>query len=231
MKLNLYLNKNIVLKALILVAVLVLLGIIFFLRDKIHFIQVFSDKNLFMKEIESYGIMAPLVFVLVQALQVLIAPVPGEVSGLVGGYIFGAFKGFILSSFALTLGSLINFTLARYAGKDIVRKIVPEKYFMKFDRFFSEEGKIFVFALFLFPGFPKDYFCLFLGITNIRFSLFIFFALVGRMPGTILLSIQGEMLYDGDYILTAVLAFLTAIISFFLICYRKKIYLKFRKSR
>lgn len=184
-----------------------------------------------MKEIESYKILAPLIFVSVQSLQVLIAPIPGEVSGLAGGYIFGAFKGFFLSSIALTIGSIINFLIARYAGKDIVRKFVPEKYFIKFDRFFEEEGKIFVFALFLFPGFPKDYFCIFLGITNIRFSLFFFFTLIGRMPGTMLLSIQGEMLYCGNYLITAVFAAFTAIVSFFLIFYRKKIYLKFRKSR
>jgi hypothetical protein len=51
------------------------------------------------------------------------------------------------------------------------------------------------------------------------------------MPGTLLLSIQGEMLYDGEYLFTAVLAAVTGIISFLLIFYRKKIYHKFRKPR
>jgi uncharacterized membrane protein YdjX (TVP38/TMEM64 family) len=184
-----------------------------------------------MKEVESYGLMAPFVFILVQAAQVLLAPIPGEVSGLAGGYIFGAFKGFLISSFALTLGSVINFVFARYTGRDLVRRFVPEKYFRNFDRFFEEEGKVFVFALFLFPGFPKDYFCLFLGITNIRFFVFLLFTFIGRMPGTLLLSIQGEMLYEGDYFLTAILAGITGLISFLLVFYRKKIYLRFRKSR
>jgi hypothetical protein len=51
------------------------------------------------------------------------------------------------------------------------------------------------------------------------------------MPGTLLLSIQGEMLYEGDYFLTAILAGITGLISFLLVFYRKKIYLRFRKSR
>jgi uncharacterized membrane protein YdjX (TVP38/TMEM64 family) len=208
-----------------------LFALVYCLKDRIPLIEILSDKQLLMSEIESYGMYAPFVFILVQAAQVLLAPIPGEISGLAGGYIFGALKGFFISSFALTLGSVINFVLARYAGRDIVRKILPEKYFRNFDRFFEEEGKVFVFALFLFPGFPKDYFCLFLGITNIRFSVFLLFTFLGRMPGTLLLSIQGEMLYDGEYLFTAVLAAVTGIISFLLIFYRKKIYHKFRKPR
>lgn len=226
-----FLKKINVIKVLLFAVICILFLAVFIFRDRIPFIEVLSNKELLMREIDSYGIMAPLVFVLVQTLQVLFAPVPGEVSGLAGGYVFGAFKGFLISSFALTIGSIINFVLARYVGKDFVRKILPEKYFIKFDRFFEEEGKVFVFALFLFPGFPKDYFCLFLGITNIRFYLFFIFALIGRMPGTLLLSIQGEMLYEGQYLFTAILAVFTGIFSLLLILYRKKLYLLIKKRR
>lgn len=163
-------------------------------------------------------------------LQVLIAPVPGEVTGLVGGYLFGTYKGFVFSTIALTAGSVLNFFVGRYVGKEVVKRIIPTDYYLKFDKFFKEEGKVFILALFLFPGFPKDFFCLFLGITNLNLRVFFLFAFLGRMPGTLLLSIQGEFLYQGDYLLTLVLAVIVGAISGLLIYYRKQIYFMFKNN-
>lgn len=223
-------SKKIYIKLGFILSFLVLVSLLYIYRDNIFFIEIFSKREKFIKKIESYGFMAPFVFIFIQSIQVIIAPIPGQISGLVGGYLFGAFKGFMISSFALTLGSVFNFLIARYTGRDIIKLILPERYFQKFENFFEEEGKIFVFALFLFPGFPKDYFCFFLGVTNIRFLVFFLFTFIGRMPGTLLLSIQGEMLYHGSYFTTGIIAVIMGTISFLLIFFRKKIHQKFKKD-
>ena len=63
-----------------------------------------SDRRQFEALIMSCGVFAPLVFIFFQILQVLFAPFPGEATGFIGGYIFGAFRGFVYSSIGLSVG-------------------------------------------------------------------------------------------------------------------------------
>ena len=224
LKLNMKIKKAYILKLILMALVLSSAIALFFLKDSIDILNIFTDKELLKKKIESFGIIAPFAYMLIQTSQVFIAPVPGEITGIAGGYMFGVWKGFFYSTIALTFGSIINFTAARYAGKEVVRKIIPEKYWKKFDAFFEKEGKLFILAFFIFPGFPKDYFCLFLGITNLDFRLFILFSCLGRIPGTFLLSLQGSLFYEGSYALTIFLAVIIGSISFLIVFFRKKLY-------
>jgi len=56
----------------------------------VHFLRrLYTDHNFLRRELDAWGIWAPLVFIAIQALQVIIAPIPGEATGFLGGYIFG----------------------------------------------------------------------------------------------------------------------------------------------
>jgi uncharacterized membrane protein YdjX (TVP38/TMEM64 family) len=61
------------------------------------------------------------------------------------------------------------------------------------------QGVIIIFIFFLFPGFPKDYLCLFLGLSNLPVNVFLILTAFGRMPGTFMLSIQGALLFEKMY--------------------------------
>ncbi len=168
--------------------------------------QTFTDFGAFITDkkrmeafIGSFGWGAPLVFTGFQILQVILAPFPGEITGAIGGYLFGAFKGFLFSSVGLTAGSWINFAIGRFLGQRYVRKLIPAKQTERMDVLLKRQGILVIFILFLFPGFPKDYLCLFLGITSIAPKLFLILAAVGRVPGTFLLSLQGGALSDKQY--------------------------------
>ncbi len=167
---------------------------------------------------------APLAFVGLQVLQVVFAPFPGEASGFVGGYVFGTLPGFFYSSLGLTVGSFINFALARILGRRYVRKWIQAPYLNRFDAMARRQGIIVFFLFFLLPGFPKDYLCLFLGLTNLSVKVFIPMVAIGRMPGTLMLSLQGARVFERDYL---TLALLVAICLAFIIpayCYRERIY-------
>ena len=102
--------------------------------------NLFSDREKVTTFITSFGLGAPVVFMIIQTLQVLFAPVPGEATGFIGGYLFGATKGFLYSSLALTIGSLINFAIGRFLGKHYIRKLVPGVYLNRFDTVFKRQG-------------------------------------------------------------------------------------------
>ncbi len=164
-------------------------------HDVVHF---FETKRL-ETFIASYGTYAGLVFVVIQALQVIIAPIPGEVTGFVGGFLFGNAIGTILSTIGLTLGSMGAFFIARCFGLRLVEKIVKKEYRDKFGYWVTHKGLYITFILYLMPGFPKDSLGYLLGLTKLKLLPFILMNVFGRLPGTLLLTIQGSAVDNNEY--------------------------------
>jgi len=211
------------------IACIILILVILF-RESIwenmsHFYHLLSDRDRVRDFIASYGLGAPLVFMGMQILQVIFAPVPGEATGFIGGYLFGVLKGFIFSSVALAIGSWINFSIGRFLVVRYARKLIPADKFEKFDSMLKRQGIIVLFLLFVFPGFPKDYLCLFLGLSTLPLKVFILLATVGRMPGTFLLSLQGTYLFEENYVVLSIVAAVCAILAFIIFRYRENLYL------
>jgi uncharacterized membrane protein YdjX (TVP38/TMEM64 family) len=155
------------------------------------------------------------IFVLLQAFQVVLSPIPGELTGIVGGYVYGTTFGFILSSIGLALGSWIAFELARIFGKPFVERWVSQEILKKFDFLSTNAGTALCFFLFLVPGLPKDYLCYLLGLSPMRLATFLLISAVGRMPGTYMLTLQGATIRNQDYTWAVAIA-VVAVIAFFL---------------
>jgi uncharacterized membrane protein YdjX (TVP38/TMEM64 family) len=208
----------------------VLLILVILLRESIwqnlsYFYNLLADRDRIRDFIASFGWGAPLVFMGIQILQVIFAPVPGEATGFIGGYLFGVLQGFIYSSAALAVGSLINFWIGRFLGVRFVRKMIPAAKFEKFDSMLKRQGLVVLFLLYVFPGFPKDYLCLFLGLTTLPLKVFILIAAIGRMPGTFLLSLQGAYLFEENYLFLGIAAGACAILAGIIYRYRESLYL------
>ena len=186
--------------------------------------ELLSNREQLKEFIDIFGPWAPVVFITVQIMQVLFAPIPGEATGFIGGYLFGVVKGFVFSSIGLSVGSWINFLIGRFLGKRYVRKLIPDKHLARFDTFVKRQGVIVLFILFIFPGFPKDYLCLFLGLSALPIKVFLVMATLGRMPGTFLLSIQGAFLYERMYGLFVVVLAICIVIAVIGYRYRDPIY-------
>ena len=187
--------------------------------------RLFSDREKIRLFISSFGTSAPPIFILIQILQVLFAPVPGEATGFIGGYLFGALPGFIYSSIGLTAGSWLNFMIGRLLGERYVRKRIKADQFQKIDGLVKRQGVIVLFILFLFPGFPKDFLCLALGVSTLPATIFILLAGIGRMPGTLVLSLQGAFLYEKNYVLLGTVLGACVILALLCYAYRERIYL------
>ena len=84
-------------------------------------VRVYEDKRPMHAMLDRWGVLAPVVFVAIQALQVIIAPIPGDVTGLLGGFVFGQWLGFFYSTVGLTIGSLGAFWVGRRLGATFVQ--------------------------------------------------------------------------------------------------------------
>ncbi|MEJ2656327.1 MAG: VTT domain-containing protein, partial [Desulfobacterales bacterium] len=190
------------------VCVLFLTGYInrqYVLEKADYFYHLFSDRDQIRAFVASFGRGAPIIFIIIQILQVVFAPIPGEATGFIGGFLFGAAKGFVYSTIGLTVGSFINFSIGRFLGRRYVRKLIPEAKLDRLDKMVRRQGAIVLFILFVIPGFPKDYLCLFLGLSTMPLKIFLIIVGIGRMPGTLMLSLQGAYLFEHKYGLFALI--------------------------
>ncbi len=187
-------------------------------------IQLTDFKNLSQEWVEAGGAWGPAGFILIQASQVVLAPIPGEVTGVMGGFLFGSLRGFVYSSIGLTLGSALAFFIGRFLGKVLIIRIIPTTILNKFDFLMERQGEFIALLLFIIPGAPKDYLCFILGVSKISWLLFLVIVTFGRMPATLALSFQGAQIYQERYLDFIMLFGVCLVIVLVLIFFREKVY-------
>jgi uncharacterized membrane protein YdjX (TVP38/TMEM64 family) len=174
--------------------------------------------------INSFGPYAPLAYILLQIIQVVIAPIPGGAIEFLGGYLFGVKAGFVYSMIGLILGSWLAFSLARVFEKIAVEKFVSEQTRKKFDYLVEHEGVILSFILFLLPGFPKDALCYILGLTPMHLGIFLTISTIGRIPGTLMAILQGAKAFEHQYYTFGMLLGGSALIILIFYIYHERIH-------
>jgi len=176
---------------------------LYYYREVYYFFRegwlFFSSKERIHNSIASFGPYAPLAFIAFQILQVVLAFIPGEFTGFIGGYLFGIGPGFAFSTIGLSLGSLLAFSISRWLGLPFVRRIAGQDIMGKFDYLMEHKGAFFSFIFFLIPGMPKDFFCYLLGLSPMHILTFWMIASIGRIPGTLLLTMQGQAVRSENY--------------------------------
>jgi uncharacterized membrane protein YdjX (TVP38/TMEM64 family) len=192
--------------------------------------HLYQDKVFLKATVESWGYMGPLLFILIQALQVIISPVPGEATGLAGGFLFGTALGFIYSTIGLTTGTLACFGLGRWLGAGFIQRFVAKHHWEKMGFIVEAEGAILCFILYLIPGFPKDIISYLFGLSPMPFWVFAVVSTLGRAPGTWILSAQGSQVAPGQLRDLALLLALTAALIIPLYYYRNRIVQLFRRE-
>jgi uncharacterized membrane protein YdjX (TVP38/TMEM64 family) len=155
--------------------------------------QLFTSAERLREWVASTGALAPLVFVAVQTLQVVVFVIPGEVPVFAGGYLFGPWMGTVLSLGGIMIGSAIDFYLARFAGVPFVKALFPGDRVDRIGRLLQSRGaRIGFFLLFLIPGIPKDILCYVAGLSPMRFPFFTGVSMLGRLPGIVGSAIIGD---------------------------------------
>lgn len=191
-------RKSLTFRILLLFIIISLAAYLFFYFDLWRF---FRNRQQILQFINYFHPYDELIFILLQVIQVVAAPIPGELSGFIGGYLYGPIWGTIYSTIGLTLGSWFAFMLARFFGEPLLEKMVKKEVFEKFDHFMEHQGILVSFFLFLIPGFPKDYLCYIMGVSRMPALTFLIISATGRLLGTIMLSVTGSSASSGHYFL------------------------------
>lgn len=163
-----------------------------------------------------------------QAVQVIISPIPGEVTGFIGGFFYGKTLGLILSTIGLTIGSWAAFSLSKVFGRPFVDKFVRKETLDKYDYLLHHKGAFLVFLLFLIPGFPKDMLCYILGLGHLSIKEFLVISTVGRFAGTALLTLGGDYIHKHQYYRFSILLGVAIVVVFLSMVYKEKLERLFR---
>jgi len=193
-------------------------------------VRLYQDKKFLKDTVNAWGWLAPLVFVAIQAAQVVISPIPGEMTGPVGGALFGTWLGLLYSTIGLTLGTLFCFWVGRKWGEPLVRPWLSEHHWNRMNFILEAEGVIICFIVYVIPGFPKDITSYLFGLSPMPFWLFAIVSTVARIPGTWVSSYFGANVAEQRYVYAV--AFLAIILALCLplYYYRDRLIKRFHKG-
>lgn len=144
---------------------------------------LFQDQARLREWVNQWGLWKPFAIILLQMAQVLLAPVPGQIVGLVSGYFFGVVWGTIYSMVGTMLGSAAAFILARTFGRPLVERLIPPPTLKRLDDGAQRHGLFFFLMVFLIPFLPDDLACFVAGLSSIPIPALLLAAIAGRLPG------------------------------------------------
>tara|TARA_R110002094_G_scaffold214221_1_gene184738 strand:+ start:4971 stop:7148 length:2178 start_codon:yes stop_codon:yes gene_type:complete len=132
------------------------------------------------------------------ALYVLVAALslPGAaILTLAAGALFGLVEGFVVVSFASSLGALLAFLVSRYLLRDSIKSKFPER-LKAIDEGVQKEGAFYLFTLRLVPVFPFFLVNLLMGVTGIKAWTFYWVSQIGMLAGTVVYVNAGTQLAE-----------------------------------
>jgi uncharacterized membrane protein YdjX (TVP38/TMEM64 family) len=191
-------------------------------------VRLYVDKLFLKRTLREWGVLAPVIFMALQALQVIISPIPGEATGILGGYLFGQWLGLLYSTIGLTVGSVISFGIGRWLGAHYVKNLVSAETWNRLGFIVEAEGAVFCFIIYLIPGLPKDIVCYLFGISPMPLWVFALVSGLGRIPGTWVLSAQGAHTAAGDYLQVILVSAVAVAVALPLYYYRHRIVIWFQ---
>lgn len=213
-----------IVKLLVLLAIVIAIpvNIVLYHHDIIDKFESFQDVIAFL---EQYHWQSILIYIVIQAVQIVISVIPGQAFQFAAGYLYTFFPGLLFSLIGAALGTSVSFCLAKVLGKDAIHLFLGEEktaYYV--ERLNSKRAYAIVFLIYLIPGIPKDIVSYAAGVSEMRWRPFFTFSMLGRIPGMAGSLLIGSLYMREHYVLMGIVAAL-AVIAFVagMLC-RKKLH-------
>lgn len=129
-----------------------------------------------------WGAAGVLMFILFQAVQVVVPVLPGGLGCLAGVLLFGPVWGFVYNYVGICVGSLAAFAVARSCGKPLLNMLFSPKVIAKYSAWAEERNRfarLFALAIFM-PVAPDDFLCYLAGTTDMSWRCYTTIILLGK---------------------------------------------------
>jgi uncharacterized membrane protein YdjX (TVP38/TMEM64 family) len=167
------------------------------------------------RSVESFGIYAPLLVVLLKATTIVVVPLGGGPLYPIAGVLFGFPKAIFLTLLGDVIGSTISFYISRKFGWPILKFFMPSTYMPTVTKLIEKcsDPKTFLKARLFFTGFP-ELFSYAAGFTKINFIFFILIHIsIHAIPASIAV-LFGDVLVSGSKMLSIASGALLSVLAF-----------------
>lgn len=165
-------------------------------------------------KVQSYGSLAPLVFICIEVIQIVAAFIPGAPVEVMSGVLFGSVWGVIWCFAGVFIGTVIVFCLVRKFGRPLVYRLFPQQK-LETVKILNDEKRLTltVFILFVIPGTPKDFLTYIAGLTKIKPTKFFFTAAIARTPSMACSVFMGANLGKGRFLISFIMLAVILVLS------------------
>ncbi|MCB0061632.1 MAG: TVP38/TMEM64 family protein [Caldilineaceae bacterium] len=138
-----------------------------------------------------FGFWAPLAYMGLFAMQILVAPMPGQFLGVMSGYVFGIVLGSLYSIIALSIGAGLAIYIARRFGRPLLERFVEAEQLRQWERKLYMRSPVNWGLLFVFP--VPDFVFYLAGLSSIPLIRLIPAIIAGRSIGLIFAGVAGGL--------------------------------------
>ena len=171
-----------------------IVGLFFSIFQPIPFYNTQAEWREFAERFATWG---PILFIGLQALQVIVAPISHYSVGYMGGFLYGTWWGSLYNYIGRIIGHICAFWLSRLLGRRIADRFVRKATIEKYDRLVSGQSLILFFIYFL-PLFPDDEISYLAGLSRMEFRWFLLANLFGQVGGSVSLAYMGSGIDTND---------------------------------
>ena len=155
--------------------------VVLFILQRTGFFEVIQDENSLQEYLAKKGAWMPVVYVVLQYLQVVILPIPSVVSTLAGVALFGPFQTTIYSLIGVLLGSFTGFWIGKKLGNKAVAWMIGEETMDKWQKKIKGKDYLLLTLMFVLPVFPDDVLCFVAGLSTMSLKYFSVMIVISRI--------------------------------------------------
>lgn len=182
----------------------------------VYFVAVHLGIDDLRGKVESAGIFAPLLVIVLKATTIVIVPLGGNPIYPIAGALFGFWEGWLYVLLGDALGASIAFYLSRVFGQRILRFVMGRSQMPTVMKLLQElsNTRTFIKARLFFAGFP-ELFAYASGLTRVPFALFlpVYMSVMAVSSG--ILVAFGEVILSRNITVIAIVAIVSSLLAVF----------------
>jgi uncharacterized membrane protein YdjX (TVP38/TMEM64 family) len=151
--------------------------------------QLAQDEKALEAWVANLGWLGPLALITLNAIQIVVAPIPGYVVQVAAGFLFGPIWGGLWASLGLLCGSSLAFWLSRFYGRPLVGRLVGHERLERWEHLTFSDSTLLWFVLLLGPVGDIPYFLA--GLARVSFVKIFVITLAVRVPSTWVVAAAG----------------------------------------
>ena len=173
--------------------------------------------------VRSWGAWAPAGIILLQVVQIVVAPLPGNAMSFAAGYALGLWPTVVWLMVGVLLGATVDFLLIRFLGRRLLRYFLPPERLAKLDALILRRGTFYIFLLLLVPNPVGDWVYYLAGLTSLPLPVFLGLVLIGRLPSNLLECAVGASATHFGWREWAIVGLVAAILGLLYFLHRQRI--------